>query len=1146
MPSETINSLSPDFRDALLNRNLVPFTDLASASGLGLPTSIQLNFPLASEQMTTIDDNDDAYRDLNTVMNPYKSVEAAQDLIVGTTPFNGGNSNVDFINNQYKSPSLEESPLDDEVESFPYGGTKPISYLTSKNLYSDPTQQYDVANSMYNLLPIQEQIKSYLDEKGSVRGLPPQTTANIIGTLLSGRQLGYSPNGPEPNYDIKSSIVGRVLGPTIGDTPLGLIGGQQLLNAMVANAGSNLQQNTLGRINIEGLFKKNEDFIIPNYEITVRKGFLGKALDFWEKLSGTQWPSSNIIESDASIFTMDAPNISSEQRAQNLLSKYTGRGQVNALFRNLMANVTTIINGVTVRRYTPGYHDNRLIGKDKSVMESMYGSILPDYRDPDSRFISLKYTDSDLRKEDNKDGEFTWRQDKRTIEPSIPTFEDWLQEQYDKNPPQTLLGSEQQDLSMWENLKKAEYNRLFVTQITQGALKSSVKTKNLFNSRPESILFKTQELFNEGKIKSLVSGQYQGAVNDEVQTNTVIIDGTDSVTRGSNVLGEDGLPCRSWTTFKRYNQVENLQKHRGLYQNPSGSEGEYARYRNNVKASVLDDNGFVKITHYKDEPFDPDDPTYGHHIKKYMFSIENLAWMDDAETSLYPCEIGNGDPTAGPGRKRGRIMWFPPYDLSFTDNVSVDITSTNFIGRGEPIYTYNNTERTGTLSFKIIVDHPSYVNDIITDEELDDEEYASIVAGCRDISKLEFTEETEEQKRNRELRENTKPEETHSMPFTPKKYKLYFANNSVEIQDEYENGISTGIQFEQSDGYFAKGKPSFDNNDEGLNVSKTALLTNLNNGKIAKILNENPSTKVYIKGYASKAGTPIGSETIEQTNKRLSEARAKETYKRMLQELNTVVPNFRDRVEIIKGFGQTDVSVDGLGTDDSVTKGERYVLVEIKKDDSKDEALAVKDSSANKSANVDVHKKKRFYTECLYFEKLKQTDEFAYDNIRKYIKFFHPAFHSTTPEGFNSRLTFLHQCTRQGPSKVNGKACNLAFGRPPVCILRIGDFYNTKIMIDSISTSFEPLVWDLNPEGVGVQPMIAHVDITFKYLGGSSLQGPINKLQNAVSFNFFANTEVYDSRADSVNQESMKKYENNGKVFGEAIKDFKNENVEIK
>jgi hypothetical protein len=42
------------------------------------------------------------------------------------------------------------------------------------------------------------------------------------------------------------------------------------------------------------------------------------------------------------------------------------------------------------------------------------------------------------------------------------------------------------------------------------------------------------------------------------------------------------------------------------------------------------------------------------------------------------------------------------------------------------------------------------------------------------------------------------------------------------------------------------------------------------------------------------------------------------------------------------------------------------------------------------------------------------------------IKYFHPGFHSTTPEGLNSRLTFLLQCTRQGPTIGQG-ANNLAF-----------------------------------------------------------------------------------------------------------------------
>jgi hypothetical protein len=125
-----------------------------------------------------------------------------------------------------------------------------------------------------------------------------------------------------------------------------------------------------------------------------------------------------------------------------------------------------------------------------------------------------------------------------------------------------------------------------------------------------------------------------------------------------------------------------------------------------------------------------------------------------------------------------------------------------------------------------------------------------------------------------------------------------------------------------------------------------------------------------------------------------------------------------------------------------------------------------------------------------------------------------------TPEGLNSRLTFLLQCTRQGPTSEDIGANNLAFGRPPICILRIGDFYHTKIVIDSINISYEPLIWDLNPEGIGVQPMLANVDMSFSFIGGSSLMGPINKLQNALSFNYFANTHVYDPRADYIAKKS--------------------------
>jgi hypothetical protein len=114
---------------------------------------------------------------------------------------------------------------------------------------------------------------------------------------------------------------------------------------------------------------------------------------------------------------------------------------------------------------------------------------------------------------------------------------------------------------------------------------------------------------------------------------------------------------------------------------------------------------------------------------------------------------------------------------------------------------------------------------------------------------------------------------------------------------------------------------------------------------------------------------------------------------------------------------------------------------------------------------------------------------------------------------------------RQGNSIYDDKAQiqpqNLAFGKPPICILRIGDFFNTKIVINSLSISYAgggSIQWDLNPSGIGVQPMMADVTMTIDLIGGQSLISPIDRLQNALSFNYYANTEMYDPRADSVDK----------------------------
>ena len=170
---------------------------------------------------------------------------------------------------------------------------------------------------------------------------------------------------------------------------------------------------------------------------------------------------------------------------------------------------------------------------------------------------------------------------------------------------------------------------------------------------------------------------------------------------------------------------------------------------------------------------------------------------------------------------------------------------------------------------------------------------------------------------------------------------------------------------------------------------------------------------------------------------------------------------------------------------------------------------------------------RKLLTECNYFDLLKETDETIYNGIKQKFKFFNPAFHSMTPEGLNSRLTFLQQCMRPGDTiptiteSTEGEVdllyndvTNSVFGAPPVCVLRIGDFFHTKIVIDSITFKYEDGRFDLNPEGIGVQPMIADVNIGFNFIGAHGLAGPVSKLQNALSFNYYANTEMYDERAD--------------------------------
>jgi hypothetical protein len=295
---------------------------------------------------------------------------------------------------------------------------------------------------------------------------------------------------------------------------------------------------------------------------------------------------------------------------------------------------------------------------------------------------------------------------------------------------------------------------------------------------------------------------------------------------------------------------------------------------------------------------------------------------------------------------------------------------------------------------------------------------------------------------------------------------------------------------------------------------------------------DSPDTTTKINNLTSKpneiksvvvtitiSNTNLGGASVNATLGNSRYESAKSWISSKLSSLGTKVTYKRN--------GDVTVNVAALGStysseEDQTQKEGRYALIEIEttKADLKQTVSSTTETKILERTNYEVQDTYKdlfinrllpVYKECDYFYYLEKNDPFVFDKFRDKLKYFHPGFHSTTPEGLNSRLTFLHQCTRQGPAiSNNGAKSNLAFGRPPILILRIGDFFHTKIVIESMSISYdEGVLWDLNPEGIGVQPRLASVSLTVSYLGGQSLLSPIRELQNALGFHFYANTETF-------------------------------------
>ena len=872
----------------------------------------------------------------------------------------------------------------------------------------------------------------------------------------------------------------------------------------------------------------------------------------------------------------------------------------------------------------------------------------------------------------------------------------------------------------------------FKNGIRYGSVKSYTNELSV-----NDILAKTNKAFKKGTYDTLVARFH--TPNDSIDENDV----TQSsyikefgLSHGRNLRkvsptdenGYNNPYCRVWTYHHQYDRIgrlirpfadgdddglshEDFDKYVPTRKHSTPIEGGKMGARLD-KYSVLQSNGYIKMTPYRD-----DGENLKNSLKRCMFSIENLAWKGNMEH----LRVDQKGPFGG------RIMWFPPYNLKFDENVSVNWNPTQFIGRGENIYTYTNTERNGNLSFTLLIDHPSWLDNYVKADDKyvgengdfgnvnvdsNEQRILRFFAGCDHILpdiKEEPNKEKQEQKEN-----PPKPTETEDPIEIPKNtdipdliFFIYYPNNytgrddiggktnidpmaylldgigaqkaisknatnigkevdiPIGISDvgnnkvgyetranEYlskgfiESGITSStlnslVYDKDDDNYYVaqyntvskpirrwyyrvdkrtsheklrgkepsyKDSASFQFNStnykegaellikgsggkenelenlvsladffEGVTTNKNLSnegLTNSDNVDKVELIMGQRIEKITTRGFANSHGTVASNNKLsrdrgyvieqwirknckrlnndvkfealsdgqledtlqlgsDEQNRYLVSAKHAKAYRsaevRIFLKKEENINATESESETVQGGDITQQTQDGTLT----TETENFSISNENKVPKTENSDTIKDT---KTPQVEIVAEKQTYdltetyNEARFFEKIQGT--IFHHNITQKIRYFDPAFHSITPEGFNARLTFLHQCTRQGHTFANSdstnnnkevlmysSANNLAYGRSPVCILRIGDFYYTRIIIENLSIDYsvsDGIQWDMNQEGIGVMPMMANVSISFKFLGGSDLSGPIERLQNALSHNYYANTSVYDDKAEQV------------------------------
>ena len=1024
------------------------------------------------------------------------------------------------------------------------------------------------------------------------------------------------------------------------DSDLMQIGAKLLQRDWKTRRDSNLYQQTLGRANVIdaandpfralGIAAGRVPIIEPNWTISQPDSIIGKGLDFISRIAGVTPPYSfipgdyfslpqrrsfldqvqrtsflnagvNAIGNIAGSFGATGVqkfvkklNLPNTRTSSDIFLANTGQGQSSSLFNNLEFNDyrpdyrANFINDINLGAPNGNYYIGKRTSEPSDIVfpsDAMpidkygyatqspvfgYGALGKEYEGPNNDFKFGLNTTSTYDS-GGVTGGFVWSSD-------------GSESQYGKRPGPTNDNPTQPTDSSWT--------------ATKSTFDSKTSNNSIYQYKNGSILDTTQKLIDaaDGSDKKL-----EHAGNAINQVSKKFSDGYKILSKGSRVVrysSENNYTegyefCRVFTKDTPFYDMGDLQK----------TEGNQRKFT----YSVLDNTYNLNIAPMRGEDSSNmlGNDYSSNGPKKYMFSIENLAWRTANRPGYTYDDLANCEK----GSNGGRIMWFPPYDMRVDENVNTRWTANEFLGRPEPVYTYNNTTRVGNLSWKIVVDHPSIMN-LIIDKELKGQNgqavnaiVDSFIAGClkydiydlvakypqfslTDIYEIVNKITSVEDYKNEVSEippqiqtEKPKQDDKKLDTFKDNELVFYFDNDIPGPAGTRPNYSSTvSVKYDSTYNTYI-GRESTILNNQPDNTKKEAMTVFFNTIKESFDLNKSFTIKL---GETLKQGNSVNLSILggasplanEEYNKKLSERRISSVINWMRDisiEGGGTIGDYIDSKKLTikqqpQGETATVSDINGntvncnevvsTGTDAEFSQGAmacRRVRLRVDAEivpptETKTEEPAEPTTDSNgvtqETSNIvntntvqtqesrvrqDIAKRvlRRTLSECNYFDMMKQDSPAVYESIKEKFKYFQPTFHSITPEGLNSRLTFLQQCMRPGDTiptiqkdstgrvtRIYNDAFNTAFGAPPVCVLRIGDFYHTKIIINSLSIRYEPLMLDMNPEGIGVQPMIADISLSFNFIGGEGLKEPVAKLQNALSFNYYANTEMYDDRAD--------------------------------